>query len=86
MSLSLVAIIGGIITSILAYISHLRGKITQNQNDLASMKREAQTKEWQDEIAKVTKIVVEKEVDYQKAAADFRAKYGDDDGSGNKSG
>lgn len=86
MSLSIIAIIGSLITGILAYISHLRTKVVEKDITIASMKNAGQNKEWDDAIKKVTESLVEKEIDYKTAADNFRNKHGSSDGSGGSGG
>lgn len=83
MSLGLLGGIGAIITGILAYIGYLRSRISTKDLTIASMKNASENKEWDNAILGAIKEVTEKEIDYEKAANDFRSKYNSGDSDGN---
>lgn len=85
MNLNIISAIGLVISAVIAYISYLRSKIDGHQLTIASLKAQAENKEFQDAIDAASKMVTETTIDYQKAATDFRTKYGTGDGSGSSS-
>lgn len=85
MNLSFISAIMLVISGVLAYISYLRSKIVGHESTIASLKSDAQNKEFKDAIEAASKMVTETTIDYQKARDDFRSKYGTGDGSGSSS-